>query len=242
MVQPDVFSGQTLALCGAGPSLDPALIRGVDKVWACNSALPWLISHGAHVDAGVGIDQTPCLLREWTDPPDVTYYVATTCDPALVVHLRDHGRRVVFLHNFVGWGQDEREHYNEDWPPAFMVGEGATVVSRSIGLAAWMGFERIDVHGADCAFAEGDVAHANGETSAEAWGAPVIMSGEVNGRIWRTRPDMLMSAVDLARRTQQSQGHVRLIGDTLAVALLGKGDAYLDEVMRRLKPGEVPQG
>ena len=64
-LQPDTCQGRTLALCGAGPSLAKHVIEGVDDVWACNSALPYLTGKGVRVTAGVGIDQTPGLLREW---------------------------------------------------------------------------------------------------------------------------------------------------------------------------------
>lgn len=229
---------KTLALCGAGPSLGRAKIKDADEVWACNSALPYLVSRGVHVDVGIGIDQTPGLLREWSDPPDVTYYVATTCDPELIQHLRDHGRRVKFFHNFVGF-EGEREHY-ETWPPGFIAGEGATVVTRVLGLAAWMGFHRVDVYGADCAFGPDDIVHANGASATEAYGAPVIMEGEIDGKVWRSRPDMLMGAVELARRARNSQGLLRLQAGTLPAALLDKDELYLDEVMRRLRPGETP--
>jgi len=234
---------ETLSLCGAGPSLRPSdLVRG-SKVWAANSALPWLMRQGVSVDVGLGIDQTPDLLREWSDAPDVTYYLASTVDPELTAYLLSRGRRIRWFHNFVAWGTeaDEMDHYNNGWPPGFMMGSGATVVPRSIGLAAWCGFERVDVHGADCAFGEGDIAHANGETAVEAFGRPVMMEGTIGDRVWRTRPDLLMAAVDLARMTQKNAAHIRLIGDTLAVALCGKPDADLNEVMRRLEPGEIPK-
>lgn len=243
VVQRNAFLGETLALCGAGPSLDPKLIRGINKIWACNSALPWLMQQGVPVDTGVGIDQSPGLLREWSDPPEVTYYLASTVDPELTRYLQERGRRIVWFHNYVAWAEtadEEFGHYNNDWPEAYMLGTGATVVPRVVGLAAWLGFERIDVHGADCALGEGDVAHANGETAVEAFGPHILMGGDINGRYWRTRPDLLMAAVDLARCVQKNPGHVRLIGDTLAVALCPKPDSYLDEVVRRLKPGEIP--
>jgi hypothetical protein len=62
------------------------------------------------------------------------------------------------------------------------------------------------------------------------------MSGEINGRTWRTRPDMLMDAVHLVRRVRQANGRIRLMGDTLPVALLGKDDATLDLVAERRHP------
>lgn len=239
MVQPNQFLNQKLALCGAGPSLDPRTIRGVDQVWACNSAVPYLASQGAKLDVAIGIDQTPGLFREWADPPDVQYYIASTCDPALVSHLIARKLRIQFFHNAVGF-EDEREHYNEDWPPGFMLGHGATVLCRSIGLAEWQGFERVDIHGGDCAFSASGAVHANGDSPAEAYGRPLLMRGEIDGREWTTRPDMLMEAVNLARRSRHSMGRIRLMGDTLPVALLGKTEEVLDQVASYLQPGQAP--
>jgi hypothetical protein len=242
MVTPDMRVGHTLAICGAGPSLVYADLRAVDAIWACNSALPYVMPWDAATRApviGIGIDQTDGLVREWERPPDVPYYLASSVDPELVKHLEAHGCRVSFFHNHVGFadGKAEFDYYCATWPPTLMVGEGFTVVSRAIGLALWMGYERIDVYGADCAF-DGDVAHANGEVATEAYHNPLIMAGEINGRVWKTRPDMLMDAVHLVRRVRQANGKIRLMGDTLPVALLGKDDAFLTQVAERLLPGD----
>lgn len=241
MVQPLTHQGQSAAICGAGPSLNTAIISGVDQIFACNSALPYLLTQGVAVTGAVGIDQTPGLLREWSDPPDVPYYVASSCDPALIAHLQAHNRRVIFFHNAVGL-VDEHELYCRTWPPTFMVGQGFTVVSRFIGVAQWMGFERVDVYGADCAFGPDDVTHADGELATVAYRNPLIMTGQLppSPRVWRSRPDMLRDAVHLAKRVQESSGRIRLLGDTLPVALLGKDAAYLDQVSRTLLPDEVP--
>lgn len=228
---------KTLALCGAGPSLRRAKIKDADEVWACNSALPWMVSQGMHVDVGVGMDQTPGLLREWSDPPDVTYYVATTCDPELVRHLLAHNRRVMFFHNAVGF-EGEIEHYNT-WPPGYILGHGATVVSRTVGLANWLGFHRVDLYGVDCAF-EGDTVHANGDDAKAAYGNPVLLEAEIDGKKWVARPDMLMDAVDIVRMARDKKGLIRFQEGTLPAALLDKDEAFLDSVSRRLMPGESP--
>ena len=228
---------KVLALCGAGPSLKRAKINGVDAVWACNSALPWMVREGMRVDAGIGMDQTPALLREWADPPDVTYYVASTCDPELVRHLKAHNRRVYFFHNAVGF-EGEIEHY-QSWPPGYILGHGATVVSRTVGLAGWLGFHRIDLYGVDCAF-DGDIAHANGEDFREAYGNPLLLNADIDGTVWRTRPDMLMDAVDIVRLARAKNGLVRFQDGTLPAALFNKDEAFLDSVSRRLQPGESP--
>lgn len=238
MVTPAMRKGESVAICGAGPSLVWGDLRGVDALWACNSAVPYLTRWGADITAAIGIDQTQGMLREWAEPADVPYYLATTVDPALVAHLESHGRAVSFFHNWVGI-EDERAIY-DSFPPGVVLGEGFTVVSRAIGLALFMGYERVDVYGADCAFGADDLAHANGDVATEAYTNPLILTGEINGRTWRTRPDMLMDAVHLVKRVRSSQGRVRLMGDTLPVALLGKDDAFLDQVCRSLKPGELP--
>lgn len=238
-MNPVMCATRTLALCGAGPSL-PLEFESHDELWACNSALPYLVQQGVRVDVGVGIDQTPGLLREWSDPPDVLYYLASTVDPELTRHLLAHGRQIRSFHNFVGY-PGEMDEYNEDWPPGFIVGEGATVVSRVIGLASWMGFHNVDIYGADCAFGPDDQVHANGDGVSQAYGNAVLMEGEIDGRTWRTRPDMLMGAVDLVRRSRnRTMGRVRMMGDTLPAALADKPETYLDAVMRRLTPGELP--
>lgn len=231
------FEGKTLAICGAGPSLDVSEIDA-DMVWGCNSALPWLIEQGVHVYAGVAIDQTEQMVDEWASAPDVPYFLASTVNPKLSRHLLEHGRSIRWFHSAVGF-PDELDAYKNLWPkPMFVIYAGRNVVGRAVVLAQWLGFEHIDVHGADHAFI-GDLAHANGDNPQDAYGDPMILRGKIDGRMWHTRPDMLIAAVDLARWTRASGGNVRLIGDTLPAALLDKDDAFLDRVCRQLAPDEA---
>ena len=247
---PDSYKGKTLALCGAGPSLRTAVIEGVDEVFGCNSALTYLADKGQRVTGGVSVDQTDVMLRDWANPPDVPLFVASTCNPALITHLTKLGRDLRFFHNFVGFDtakdaidntKEEFDYYCEHWPNnTIFVGSGMTVVSRFLAACPILGFERIDVYGVDCCFGEDDIAHANGESAETAYGLPIIQEGVINGRTYRTRPDMLMEAVIIAKMVKMSQGRVRLMGDTLPVALLGKSDEFLDSVCVRLAPGELP--
>jgi hypothetical protein len=119
-----------------------------------------------------------------------------------------------------------------------MLGYGSTVLTRVIGLMTWMGFEHVHVFGADHAVTEDHIAHANGETIHEAYGNPVLVHGEIDGRRWITRPDMLMAAVHLARLVRDDPGVVTLHGDTLPGAILHMTDEELDAVCRSLAPGE----
>lgn len=239
MISQGMFVGEFVALCGAGPSLRDAVITGCDRIMACNSALPWLRERGVAVRGGVGIDQTARLVEEWTPAPAVTYYLATSVDPAVVRHLLAQGREMRFFHNAVGI-PDEQEWYRQ-WPTSFMVGRGSTVVSRFAWVLLWAGAERVDIYGADCALGPDDVAHANGEHVTDAYATPLLLAGRhpPHERAWRTRPDLLMEAVDLVRLVRAAQGRVRLLGDTLPVSLLGKEDSYLDQISRRLTPSEL---
>jgi hypothetical protein len=49
------------------------------------------------------------------------------------------------------------------------------------------------------------------------------------------------STVDLVRRVRESEGRIRLIGDTLPSALSEKDEAYLDAVCRTLSPKEIDE-
>lgn len=134
-VEHDRFHGKVLALCGAGPSLATGPIYPADEVWGCNSAVTWLAEHGPEPTGTIGIDQTERMLVDWADTPDVTHYVASTVHSKLMADLVRRGRDVRVFHNLVGWGEDEIEFYNSaPWPASFMMGGGATVISRAIGL------------------------------------------------------------------------------------------------------------
>lgn len=230
-------AGRKLAICGAGPSLAKHEIEGVDDVWACNSALTFLVSRGTPVTAAIGIDQSPLMLREWLSAPDVPYFLASSVDPELVRYLLERGREVSFFHSLVGV-EDEYNLYKKLWPSTALVVRGFMVTSRVIGLASWLGYERIDIYGCDCAFGPDDQAHANGDTVQESYINPAVSFGVIDGREWRTRLDMLIGAVDLVRTVRNSHGRIRLIGDTLPVALLGKSEEFLDQVAVYLKPGQ----
>jgi hypothetical protein len=250
MVRKNGAVGRRLVLCGAGPSLaehwphylgpDGISRMNHTDVWACNSALTWLHSHGAYVTHGFGIDQTEGLLREWEHAPPAHYLIASTVDPRTAKHLVALGRPITWFHNYVG-SATEGDLYRTIWPSTVMVGDGLNSVNRAICLAQFMGYKHITCLGTDCALGPGDVMHANGD-GPEAHGATsVIMENHpdhlVDGRIWRTKPDMLFSAASLARMA--AKGYLTLVGDILPNALLKEAhrapngiNAYLDSIAR----------
>lgn len=161
----DSALGQTVVICGAGPSLREHAADycpTADQVWGCNSALTWLYDHGHKVTHGFTVDQTPEMVNEWRSVPPVEYLVASTIHPHLTDHLLGAGRRLTFFHNYVGIDKppvayEGRTMGFEDWmyaalyPPTMRVGSGLNAVTRAIDVALVMGFARIVVLGADCA-------------------------------------------------------------------------------------------
>lgn len=169
-VQEHSATGQHLVLCGAGPSLtehaDEWCPKG-DQVWGCNSAVTWLAEHGHKPTHGFACDQTPHMVLEWRNAPDVEYLLASSVHPHLTEHLLSKGRKLRWFHNFLGmkrrpvsWEDDEgvqRTETYEDWLYMMLyagtvrAGSGLNAVTRAIDVARYMGFAKITVLGADCA-------------------------------------------------------------------------------------------
>lgn len=102
---PGERTGKTVAICGAGPSTRDVLVNPpkVDQVWACNSAVPYLMKHNARVTHALGVDQGLGMLDDWaTVYPNVTYMIASSVHPQLVAHLRTYNVRIRWFHNFLG--------------------------------------------------------------------------------------------------------------------------------------------
>lgn len=144
----------------------------------------------------------------------------------------------------------------EDWlysalyPGTVRAGSGLNAVTRAIDVALYMGYETITVLGADCALRVKnpmpDVAlgspehqrwltedvemHADGGHALASRATMMTLDGEIDGRVWTSKPDMLISAVFLVKMARVIGPRLRLVGDTLPVALAGKDDAYLSRL------------
>lgn len=264
----DEGKGQTLVVCGAGPSLkDHAAeycAKG-DQVWGCNSALPWLHSHGYKVTHGFTMDQTPQMCVEWYDMPDVEYLVASTVHSNLTEMLYGARKRVRFFHNYVGlregatveWedatGTPRRMCY-EDWmyallfAPTIRAGSGLNATTRALDVASFMGFDKVYILGADCALRYTQpprpgmesgssehlawlehctIMHADGGNATASGATQVTLDGWIDGRLWVTKPDMMITAIWLEKMRQKNPEWVEIIGDTLPNALKGKPDEFL---------------
>jgi len=167
MVRAGSHSGRSVTICGAGPSLARHVRRlpATTHVWACNSALLYLIRRGARVTHGFAIDSSEGMLTDWAATFDVNYLVASSIAPRLRDHLLAAGRRLTWFHSYLGvpdpegWAPPdadtsyELDLYRRLYPASVRVGYGLNAVPRAICLALIMGFADIRVYGADCAAA-----------------------------------------------------------------------------------------
>jgi len=240
----DTKKGKKLIICGAGPSLNnagPTMRWHKGDVWACNSALTYLIDRGQRVTHAIGIDNSKRMYtRVWADPPkDVRYFLASSVDPELIAHLVRNGcRRIGIWHNFTSIKGEYDLYANPElFGPTIIAGEGLNVVNRCLDLAMFMGYSSIHIVGADCGYTEGSGFHAGTDEMpdgrvflkarpefGDAIGTPGVQ--------WHSTADMMMSAVDLAKKAQKHEGRITLQRGTLPYYLRKKDDAFMDRIIK----------
>lgn len=137
--------------------------------------------------------------------------------------------------------------YSSLYSGTIRAGSGLNAVSRAIDVAEFTGAARITVLGADCALRvrtpmgadvergsaehmrwlrEETVMHADGGHALASGATPITFTGEIDGRRWDTKPDLMITAVTLAKMVRRLAGRLVLIGDTLPNALADKDDAF----------------
>jgi hypothetical protein len=107
---------------------------------------------------------------------------------------------------------------------------GFTVGNRALALAQYMGFRDLVMAGCDFGWrvVDGDDYYAGFVTRAPLDETFQVDDGKVDGKPWKTRPDLLGSAADIAHKI--IDGQVTVLGDSLAVALAKRGRDYVDQV------------
>ena len=239
------YEGQELVICGAGPSLSnfkPFLQKFKGEIWGANRALNYLHEWGVTKAKGVAIDPGTAMFGEvWVDPPPTEYYLATSVNPGLVWHLEARGHPIRYFHSLRG-GDDEPYLYRLLYPDTALAGRGLNVVNRALDLALYMGFKKVYLAGADNALGSDGAMYADG---GEMDAADVWLQGEVDGKKFRTKADMLQSATDLVRAKRDFKlagKRVVFLGKTLPAALDGKSDAYLSRVIRFASEADYGRG
>ena len=211
--------------------------------------------YGVSMDPGAHIADPRKIFKA----PGVTHIIASTSDPELFDYLLgpEHGdpADVWAFHSACGFNKkitadeyeqaddtvklcyvrmesgeyytDEQTMYAALFPSADVMGGGFNVVNRTVSLARYMGAEKIILAGADSGWRDNDQMYVDGP--AHRPGVDMNDGGKVDGKNWNTRPDMLASAVSLARVAQKDGDKFEILGDTLPASLRKRDDAFLTE-------------
>lgn len=187
--------GLTMSVAGGGPSLADTFQDMQGWVCAINGSLQYLIDQGLKegtsyacgvCDAGAHIpDMVPAH-------PDVRYYLASVCDPALFDKLISANCEVVLWHVTPGSHEcsDEiNKLLNLEYDEWNAIGGGCTMGLRWVNLGYYLGFRRFHLHGLDSSF-RGSATHAYPDH------ADAKEHFEFNGRM--TRPNFIAQVYDFA--------------------------------------------
>lgn len=146
------IEGAEIVMCSAGPSL----VNHIDEIKSLQAkgaqvvcvkhAIDTLKLHGIKPWAVVLLDPRSHVEEFIKNPdPDVVYFVASMCDPAVVKTLNDNKCKVIGYHAFVNAGEMELM-----LPADLPVSGGSGTATRSIGLFSDMfGFKTFHLFGYD---------------------------------------------------------------------------------------------
>lgn len=118
--------------------------------------------------------------------------------------------------------QDECSVYRDLFGCGDVMIGGFTVANRASALASYMGFKDLVLAGADFGWRaeRGDIYYASFVAAEPADRQFMSDSGSIDGRPWKTRADLLASAVDVAKKVKK--GEITVLGDSLANAIARK--------------------
>ena len=223
------------------------------KFLAANDLCP---DYGVSMDPGAHIADPRKIFKVG----GITHIIASTSDPELFDYLLgpDYGppstvwvfhsacgfnklitdaeydalpdeRKIYYVSNAGdGYHTSEQLMYEALFPDHAVMGGGFNVVNRAVSLADYMGAGKIFLAGVDSGWRDGADFYVDGP--AHRPGVDMSDKGIVDGTNWNTRPDMLASAVAMAKLAKKQPGRFVFLGDTLPAVLFNKEDEFLDQV------------
>jgi hypothetical protein len=220
--------------------------------WATTPDVPYMIASSVHPHL---VELLESAGREITffhnyvgiDMPPVAYGVCQKCDAMVDTGVEECpcGSKDI----------DQRMMDYEDWmyatlyPTTARAGAGLNTASRAVDIAIAMGFDTINILGADCClrhtrinkdpvgspshteWLKTDVImHVDGSNALRSGATALTMQAEIDGRTWVTKPDMAITAVWLAEMAQAWPERLNFVGDTLVNAIKGKTADFFDRL------------
>jgi hypothetical protein len=168
------------------------------------------------------------------------------------------GRKIRFFHSYVGFDDALETKLYGLYPESLRAGHGLNSVPRAICIALGMGFQRIEVYGADCGVPDSGpmpdmnsqeynnwmdalVMYADGRTAGQVFGyeSPMAECPNIEGRRWTTRPDMIVSAMHLLELQEAFPGRIELKGDTLPSVIGRQTKEWMEGMPTLNRTGEM---
>ncbi len=234
MLRREDGTGQPIVLAGAGPSLTTDETIAAVRDWvenrgallvAVKKAIKVLHDAGFKIDWAASMDpgdHIACPERIFK-APGTKHLIASSSDPALFEYLKDE--EVWIFHSATGY-EHEVALYNRHFKNGTVMGGGYNVLNRALAAFLYMGCRPVCLVGADGGWREGETFYADGTWNRP--GVDMCDNGMIDGRPWMTRPDMLASAVALARVAKTfSEEDFVIVGDVLPAKLRGRDEDFL---------------
>lgn len=127
-----------LSIIGGGPSIEDTYREAAGYIAAVNKAHDWLIERGVIPNACGLVDPLPALADQITPRKDVTYFVASMCDPRVFDKLK--GYHVKLWHALP---------CPVDVGDVLRISGGTTIALRWFNLGYICGFRTFHLHGMD---------------------------------------------------------------------------------------------
>jgi hypothetical protein len=201
-----------LSVVGFGPSLHETWDQVTHPCITVSGAHDFLIERGFIPDFHAECDGRDHKIKHLGRPhKDVTYVMATICNPQMWEQLNGH--KVEIWHNANGPHVVEWIAKNDDG--GLLIAGGSVVGLSAIHIGGIKGWRKFKLFGFDGNF-KGDTRHAGPH-----YGPPQkIIEKVVGGRTWKTTPQMYNAAEELTWLVRDAPIDVEVVGDSLTRELL----------------------
>lgn len=206
------------AIVGAAPSVQGYVdqIKSIaegkfNRILSVNGAHAWLLKQQIpphiHVISEMDLDDIRVALGG--DPhPEVTYYVASYCNPVLFEQLKEH--RCVLWHSYC-WPQGYQQAIATHFPGEFMVGGGFCTFFKSMIIPIVLGYRELELFGVDSSFEGsshvGGYVLANKEPRVTVWGAN---PSHTKVKKFTTQGGLAFQASEFVEFCKNNQANLRL--------------------------------
>ena len=146
-------------------------------------------------------------------------------------HPEDLRSKILLFHSACGV-EDEVNLYKKLFKNGDVVGGGYNVVNRAFSAMLYMGIDSFTFAGVDCGWREDSTFYTFGNNPIK--GVDLTDSGAIDGKEWKTRPDMMASAVSLVQKSREQDVQMSFIGDSMPRSLLQKDDAFLEKMLEMI--------